>query len=200
MAPRLGLSALAVFLLAGGLVVAGSGARGQALASSDELLSRLPTSVDPSTLPPITVGDDVVEFDHELADAEEMNAVVVTLARNLELENLALLRGDEEILVAVDHGDRLVEMRERMRASEVAGRVVVTRYEFDAIDVSLLVPFGAQTGLSLGLAGTGTMIEETRHADGNVIGQQSSPFDLVFAMRRATGDRWMNVAVLRPDG
>ena len=199
MAPRLGLTALAVVLVAGGFVVAGSGARGQALASSDELLSRLPTSVDPSTLPPITVGDDVAEFDHQLADAEEMNAVVVTLARNLELENLALLRRDDEILVAVDHGDRLDEMQERLRASEASGRVVVTRYEFDAIDVSLLVPFGAQTGLSLGLAGTGTMIEETRDADDNLLGQQSSPFDLVFAMRRATGDRWMNVAVLRTD-
>ena len=39
----------------------------------------------------------------------------MTLARNLELENQALLRRDGEILVAVDHGDRLVEMQERLR-------------------------------------------------------------------------------------
>ena len=173
---------------------------GQALASSDELMSRLPTSVDPSTLPPITVGGDVAEFDHQLADAEEMNAVVVTLARNLELENLALLRRDDEILAAVDHGDRLVEMQERLRASEASGRVVVTRYEFDTIDVSLLVPFGAQTGLSLGLAGTGTMIEETRDADGNVIGRAVVAVRPRVCHAAATGDRWMNVAVLRPDG
>ena len=51
-----------------------------------------------------------------------MNEVVVTLARNLELENQALLRRDESILVAVDHGDRLVEMQERLRAAATRGR------------------------------------------------------------------------------
>jgi Na+-translocating ferredoxin:NAD+ oxidoreductase RnfD subunit len=198
--PRVGAAALALVLVGGGIIAAGTPARGVTPGSSEEMLTRLPSTVDPSTLPPITVGADVAEFDHELASAADMSAVVVTLARNLELENEALLRGDEAILAAVDHGDRLVEMQDRMRQAIDAGRVVVTLYDFDAIDVSLLVPFGAQTGLSLGLAGTGTMIEETRDADGNVIGRQSSPFDLVFAMRRALGDRWMNVAVLQPDG
>ena len=73
---------------------------------------------------------------------------------------------------------------------------VLTHYEFEAIDVSLLVPFGQQTGLSLGLAGRGTMVTETVDADGAVISRESAPFDLTFAMRRATGARWMNVAVL----
>ena len=40
-----------------------------ALANADELLNRLPTNVDPATLPAITVGEDVVDFDHELAGA-----------------------------------------------------------------------------------------------------------------------------------
>jgi hypothetical protein len=155
--------------------------------------------VDPDTLPPITVGSDVAEFDHQLADAAEMNAVVVTLARNLELENQALLERDEELLAAVDHGDRLVEMQERLRAASSSGTTIVTHYRFDRIDVSLLVPFGAQTGLSLGLAGRGTLVEETRDAEGDLIGSEASPFDLVFAMRRALGDQWMNVAVLPGD-
>jgi len=199
-AARLGLTAVALVLVGGTIVVAGAPARGTALASSGELLSRVPTTVDPATLPPITVGPDVIEFDHELSDAPEMNAVVVTLARNLELENQALLQRDETILEAVDHGDRLVEMQERLRAASTSGTTVLTHYQFDDIDVSLLVPFGAQTGLSLGLAGRGTMTEETRDADGEVIDRTSSTFDLIFAMRRATGDRWMNVAVLPGDG
>ena len=95
-----------------------------------------------------------------------MQEVLVTLARNLELENQALLRRDEAILVAVDHGDRLVEMQSRLRGCGATGKTVITHYEFDTIDVSLLVPFGAQTGLSLGLAGRGTMIDETRDAHG----------------------------------
>jgi len=188
-----------VVVIGGGIVAAGAPARGQALGNADELLNRLPTNVDPATLPAITVAEDVVDFDHELA-GPGMNEVVVTLARNLELENQALLRRDEAILVAVDHGDRLVEMQERLQAAETSGTTVLIHYQFDEISVSLIEPFGAQTGLSLGLAGRGTMITETLDADGDSIGRESSPFDLTFAMRRATGDRWLNVAVLPRDG
>jgi Na+-translocating ferredoxin:NAD+ oxidoreductase RnfD subunit len=193
---RLGVAALAVLVIGGSIVAAGAPARSPALANAGDLLNGLPTNVDPATLPAITVGTDVVDYDHELAGAG-MNEVVVTLARNLELENQALLQRDGEILVAVDHGDRLIEMQERLRAASTSGTTVLTHYQFDAIDVSLLVPFGAQTGLSLGLAGRGTMTTERRDAAGGLI--ESSPFDLTFAMRRATGDRWMNVAVLPGD-
>ena len=195
---RVGAAALAVLALGVGIVVAGAPARGVALANG-EALNGLPTNVDASTLPPVTVAADVADFDHELAGAG-INDVVVTLARNLELENQALLRRDEEILVAVDHGDRLVEMRERLQAAEASGTTVLTHYAFDEIDVALIEPFGVQTGLVLGLSGRGTMTEETRDADGNVVSEDSAPFDLTFAMRRATGDRWMNVGVLPPDG
>jgi Na+-translocating ferredoxin:NAD+ oxidoreductase RnfD subunit len=198
-ATRLGVAALAVLVLGGSIVAAGAPARGPALANADELLNGLPTNVDPATLPAITVGTDVVDFDHELA-GPGMNEVVVTLARNLDLENEALLRRDGSILVAVDHGDRLVEMQERLRTASTSRTTVLTHYQFDTIDVSLLVPFGVQSGLSLGLAGRGTMVTETRDADGGLIGRESSPFDLTFAMRRATGDRWMNVAVLQGNG
>jgi Na+-translocating ferredoxin:NAD+ oxidoreductase RnfD subunit len=196
---RLGVAGLVVLVIGSSIVAAGAPARGPALANSDELLNGVPTNVDPATLPAITVGTDVVDFDHELA-GPGMNEVVVTLARNLDLENQALVQRDGEILVAVDHGDRLVEMQERLRTASISGTTVLTHYQVDAIDVSLLVPFGAQTGLSLGLAGRGTMTTETRDADGGLIERESSPFDLTFAMRRATGDRWMNVAVLKGDG
>jgi Na+-translocating ferredoxin:NAD+ oxidoreductase RnfD subunit len=190
------VSAITVVAVLGtGIVLAGAPARGAAPGSDEELLSRLPTTVDPATLPVITVGDDVVDYDHELA-GEGINAVVVTLARNLELENQALLRESDAILVEVDHGDRLDEMRVLLAEAIDSDTTVVTRYEFDTIDVGLLVPFGAQTGLSLGLAGTGTMVTETVDDEGAVIGRESAPFDLTFAMRRATGERWMNVAVL----
>jgi Na+-translocating ferredoxin:NAD+ oxidoreductase RnfD subunit len=198
-AARLGVAALAILVIGGGIVAAGAPARGTAAVNADELLKGVPTNVDASTLPPITVTEDLADFDHTLA-GPGLNEVVVTLARNLELENQALLRRDEEILVAVDHGDRLDEMQERLRTASASGTTVLTHYEFDAIDASLLVPFGAQTGLSLGLAGRGTMVTETRDADGDLIDTKSSPFDLTFAMRRATGDRWMNVAVVDGEG
>jgi Na+-translocating ferredoxin:NAD+ oxidoreductase RnfD subunit len=196
-APRLALVALGVTVIGGAIVAAGTPARGVALGNTDEMLNRLPTAVDPSTLPPITIDDEVRDFDHELAGAE-MTGVLVTLARNLELENQALLDGDEELLEAIAHGDRLEEMRGRLRAAEASGETVLTHYDFDDIHVTLVVPFGEQTGLSVGLTGRGTMTEETRDADGNVIERQSSPFHQTFAMRRALRDRWMNVGVLPP--
>jgi hypothetical protein len=72
----------------------------------------------------------------------------------------------------------------------------VHHYHFDRVDVGLLVPFGAQTGLSLGLHGSGTVTSETFDAAGNLVNRESAPFDQTFAVRRATGARWLNVAVL----
>jgi len=162
--------------------------------SDRSALDGVPVRVDPATLPPITVSDDVISFDHELA-GPEMQAVVVTLAENLEFENEALRSGDPSILTAIDHGDRLDEMQSRV-AEVDSGPVVLTHYLFDAIDVSLLVPFGQQTGLSLGLAGTGTKVEETYDASGQLTDRAESPFEQTFAMRRATGDRWLLVGIL----
>ena len=192
---RTALGAIAVAAFGAAIFVAGTPARGVAIGDASELIDRIPTAVDPATLPEITVDPDVVDFDHELA-GPGMAEVVVTLARNLEIENHALLHRDDAVLAAVDHGDRLDEMRSRLEAADATGTTVVTHYAFDAIDVFLIEPFGAQTGLSLGLRGTGTMTAETHDATGTVVGRESEPFDLTFAMRRATGARWMNVAVL----
>jgi hypothetical protein len=38
--------------------------------------------------------------------------------------------------------------------------------------------------------------EETYDAGGVLLSQEESPFQTTFVMRRATGDRWMNIAVL----
>jgi hypothetical protein len=62
--------------------------------------------------------------------------------------------------------------------------------------MSLIEPFGVQTGLSLGLAGNGTMTEETYDASGTLLERHEAPFAKTFVMRRALGDRWLNVAVL----
>lgn len=120
-ATRAGLMGLAL-LASGALVVAaGTPARGVAPIDVDRALMDLPTAIDPSTLPPISVAQEVIDFDHELA-GRGIEPVVVTLAENLELENLALLRRDEGLLAAVSHGDRLDEMVERLRESVATGR------------------------------------------------------------------------------
>ena len=53
--------------------------------------------------------------------------------------------------------------------------------------------------LSLGLTARGTLVRETYQA-GTLERTSEEPFDLTFAVRRATGARWLNVGVLPPAG
>jgi Na+-translocating ferredoxin:NAD+ oxidoreductase RnfD subunit len=189
-------AAVVVLGLGAGIVLAGTPARGQVFASSSEILGRLPTQVDPGTLPAVTIGQDVTDFDPTLAGAG-LNAVVVTLAQNLELENQALVRRDGSILTAVDHGDRLLEMQQRLQSLPAIGPATVSHYRFDTIHATLLIPFGKQDGFSIGLQTKGTVVQQPVDTSGAVTGDATvSPFDLTFAVRRATGDRWLTVAVL----
>jgi Na+-translocating ferredoxin:NAD+ oxidoreductase RnfD subunit len=194
-AVRVGLIVAAVFVIGAGIVAAGTPARGLISPDATEVLDRLPYQVDPATFPTITVAQDVADWDHEIA-GPGAREIVLTLAENLELENQALLRADESILPAVDHGDRLTEMQGRLQDSVATGTTVIARYRFDALDMSLLEPFGKQTGLSLALDARGTITEETYDAAGTLLAREMSPLALRFVMRRATGDRWLNVAVL----
>jgi hypothetical protein len=90
-------------------------------------------------------------------------------------------------------------MTGRLRDSAATGTTVVERYQIDDVNVTLLVPFGRQDGLSLGLESRGTVTHETYDASGDLQTRESSPFAKTFAIRRATGGRWLNVAVLPPN-
>jgi Na+-translocating ferredoxin:NAD+ oxidoreductase RnfD subunit len=193
---RAGLTVAAVLVLGVAVVAAGAPARGLVVPDATEMLSGVPHAVDPATLPAITVAQDVADFDHAIADAAP--EILVTLAQNLELENRALLRADGSLLAAVDHGDRLKEMQGRLQAAATSGQTTIAHYRFDAVHVVLIVPFGVQTGISLGFQAQGTVTEETYDAGGAVQARQTSSFSLTFAVRRATGGRWLNVAVLPP--
>ena len=196
-AARVGLIGAAVLAVGAGIVVAGTPARGAGVPDVAEILNRVPHHIDLSTFPTISVGQDVLDFDHAMAGpaAQEL---VLTLAENLELENQALLRADGSILAAVDHGDRLLEMQDRLRSSVTTGTIVIAHYRIDTVTMSLLVPFGRQDGLSIGLDSRGTVTTETYNASGSLQSRQTSPFELTFALRRATGGRWLNVAALQP--
>ncbi len=196
-AVRVALLAGAIVVVGSGIVAAGSPARGIVAPDAADILGRVPHDVDPATFPSITVQQDVADWNHEIA-GPGVRELVLTLAENLELERQALRRADPEILEAVDHGDRLDEMRARLEEAEATGTTVVERYQIDDVDVTLLVPFGRQDGLSLGLDSRGTVTTETYDADGRLQAQETSPFAEMFVLRRATGGRWLNVAVLPP--
>lgn len=197
LARRATAAILAVAVAGVAIVAAGSPARGTVLPDGVEALNRPAPVIDPATLPPITIDPEVIEYDHELA-GDGMHEIVAALAQNLALESRALLERDELLLAAVDHGDRLDEMRERLQEAEATGTTTVERYAFDAIHVTLLIPFGQQSGLSLGLTGRGTVVTEQYGADGVLADSETTPFERTFAMRQATGSRWMLVAVLPP--
>jgi hypothetical protein len=188
--------AATILVIGVGVVAAGTSAR-RVLADpeTDAVLGRVPHDVDPSTFPTIFVEQGVLDWNHEISGAGAQQ-IVLTLAENLELENRALLRDDETILNVVDHGDRLDDMRTRLHLAEVTGTTVIQRYQIDHVRVTLLVPFGRQDGLSLGLESRGTVTEETYDAAGHLQSRVSSPLATTFVVRRATGARWLNVAEL----
>jgi Na+-translocating ferredoxin:NAD+ oxidoreductase RnfD subunit len=191
---REGTIGVALLVVGLGIVAAGTPARGVVVPGADDILGRVPHDIDPSTLPAISVGQEVLDWNHEIS-GPEVQEIVLTLAENLELENQALRRVDPTILPAVDHGDRLDEMQGRIRDAAATGTAVVERYQIDEVNVVLLVPFGQQTSLSLGLDARGTMTEET-YDRGRLTGRASSPFAKTFVVRQVTGGRWLNVAVL----
>jgi hypothetical protein len=194
-AVRVGLVVAAVLVVGVGIVAAGTPARGIVVPDSSEVLDRVPIDVDPGTFPAIRVERDVADFDPEMP-GPKAQGLVLTLAENLELENQALLRADASILVAVDHGDRLIEMQGRLRDAIASGTTTVRHYQIDDVRLSLLIPFGMQTGLSMGLDSRGTVIEETYDAAGALQARTEAPFAQTFVLRRATGARWLNVAML----
>ena len=196
-AGRVALIVAAVFVLGIGVFTVGTPARAIAVPDVAAVLSRAPQQVDPATFPTISVDQDVGDFDLTLLGPGAQQ-LMLTLSENLTLEGEALRRGDESILTAVDHGDRLVEMQDRLRKAAETGTTTIEAYDFDDVTMSLVVPFGRQTGLSVGLDSRGTVTEETYDASGALLSRTTSPFAKMFVIRRATGGRWLNVAVLPP--
>ena len=93
----MGLIGAAVVAVGVGIVAAGSPARGVVVPEAAEVLGRVAHDVDPATFPTISVEQDVVDWNHEIAGPGRQE-IVLTLAENLELENQALLRADATIL------------------------------------------------------------------------------------------------------
>ena len=162
---------------------------------TSDILGRALEEVDPSTLPAITIDQGVLDWNHEIA-GKGAEAIVLTLVENLEVENQALRRSDASLLTAVDHGDRLDAMQKRLADATASGSTVIQRYQIETVNVTLLVPFGKQDGLSLGLQSRGIATTETYDAGGHLQQRASSPFATTFVVRRATGGRWLNVAEL----
>lgn len=192
---RLALIATVAVIAGIGGITAGRSASGAFADESTDVLNRVPHNIDPATFPTITIDQGVLDWNHSI-EGSGARDVVLAMAENLEVETQALLQKDLTLLTAVDHGDRLDAMRAQLTDAEATGTTVVRRYLFDKVHVTLVVPFGRQDGLSLGLQSYGTVTVETYDSSGHVISRESSEFATTFVLRRATGARWLNVAEL----
>lgn len=184
-----------VSLLGISIVAAGAPARTSSQLSSADLLSEIALEIDPDTLPHVSIDDEVPAWNSDLAGPGAQD-LAVTLAENLEIENQALLRADKALLTAVDHGDRLNEMQQRVDDAISTGRTVLAHHTFDSLHLSAILPFGSQGGLTMGLQANGTLEEVTYDASGNQSARATSHFSLTFVMRQVTGERWLIVATL----
>ena len=186
---------LATVLVVGALAVGARSAQGILASEPENLIGRLATRIDPATFPSIRVDQAVIDWNHEI-NVEGARSIVLTLAENLALESQAALDGDAKLLEAIAHGDRLEAMQARLRDAELTGQTVTDTYDIDDVHVTLLVPFGRQDGLSLGMVATGTRLTEVRDVSGTVVSRRTEQFETMWAMRRATGSRWLIVAEL----
>jgi hypothetical protein len=185
-----------VAVVSAGVVAAGTPARTAVAHDTTEPLNAAAYQINPDTLPPITVSQSVQDWDSQTASSASQ--LMLILSQNLAVEDQALMRADPSLLTAVDHGDRLDEMRARVKEAVATGTCVIDVYKFDSMHVTLIVPFGVQSGLSLGYDARGTVTHETYDLAGKLLSTQSSPFAGTFAIRQATGARWLNVAMLPP--
>lgn len=192
---RLVPAAFSLTVLMLGIIFVGAPARG--VAPTDVSMLEVDASrIDPGTFPAIAVDHSVTDWDPTLTDSA-IREILINLAQNLEIEDQALLHSDASLLSEVDHGDRLAEMDHRIRLGGETTQI--EHYQPDSVEVTLLRPFGRQDGLSLGLKTRGVLTSETYDTSGSLQSRSTSPFFLTFVVRRATGARWLNVAVLPPE-
>ena len=123
------------------------------------------------------VGSLVSEVDPQLADEGQRAAFSDALMLGLAVEEEAVRARNAELLVAVDHGSRLAELR-----SAIAANAPPSHYEFSEARL-YVVRAGGQGGLVVAVEANGTVTKVGATAKTTV----------VFGVRRYRNDRWLIV-------
>jgi hypothetical protein len=178
-------------LLPVGIVAAGMPARGQAAALPGIGALGLDLKIDPSTLPPVTVGREAAGLK---GDAGTAATLAVALAENLAIEKEAMLRADTSLLRAADDGERLVAMERKIEAAATAGRFEVADHRFDSLRLEVVFTDGPQGGATLGLEAAGTVRRVAYDAARAELDRAEAPFRSQFVLRQGAGGRWVILA------
>jgi hypothetical protein len=157
--------------------------------------STVVAALDPAALPATTADPAAIELFGDLADPARAEAIALTFLWDLEVEAEAFRRGDAELLRAVAHGSRLIELLDRLERRSDSRRPVTT-YSFDSLRL-VVVRLGGQSGPLLGVEGTGRENRTILDGQGNVVSSVAKPFKEVFALRPLGDQRWL-IAGTRP--
>ena len=179
--------------------IVAAGARRAASSSRrpTDVLGRVPHDVNPATFPTISVEQDVLDWNHEISGAGRARDRADPGREPRAREPGAAPRGRRRSSPAVDHGDRLDEMRDRLQNAAASGTTVVEQLpdrRRERHPARPVRPAGRPEPRPA--QSRGTVTTETYDAAGHLQARTSSPFATTFVVRRATGGRWLNVAVL----
>ncbi|MFN0029923.1 MAG: hypothetical protein ACKV2O_22445 [Acidimicrobiales bacterium] len=192
---------VAVGLLAVGLVLAGAPARhafppvgpanvinrAATLAALD-----LSPAVDLLPLPTISFDPSVHGFDASLVQ-DGGAAVARSLQLNLAVEAEAQQRNDAELLVVVDHGARLAELRRTIDTAERTGRRTVPEHRISTMRLHV-VRLGGQAGSLLAVDTEGSVLRNELDPDGTVISTSREQASWRFVLRPAGDEgQWLIV-------
>jgi hypothetical protein len=147
--------------------------------------------VDTAALPQVTAESRVYDL---MGDDADPVAVCTELVRVLEIEAIALLARNDELLTGVNHGVRLEELRQRIAAAGENGAVLTESYAFASMHLDVVRGEG-QGNVSIGVIATGTVTEHRTEAGGSSSVVATASFERTFALRPGAGGRWFLVAV-----
>ena len=145
-------------------------------------------SVDPATLPTVTIDDQVAGSSAELATQQGAQVLAAALAFNLAVEAEAIRSGDEGLLLAVDHGARLEELQALSPPSARPRRAdLPVRHAAPVDRLSRWIPERPNAGLTA----TGTLTNVTYSADGEPVSVTEEQIDMTFSLRKFPSGRWL---------
>lgn len=188
----------ALGLLGATIVVAGLPARPSNASTAPVVEAEL-EAVDLDHLPALTIDPRVSGFGRNLETEQGARELVEFFAHVLSVEGQSILDGDPDLLAAVDHGDRLTEFEELVADSISTGRRTIPSYTFDALELTVVFPQGAQSSANAGIVAEGTIEWTTYGADDEILERRADPLTVTFTLRPIPGGGWQLTDTIDPD-
>jgi hypothetical protein len=195
------VAAAVVALTATGVVVAGVPNREHDTLEADRSVvvaaeRQVAGEFDRTDAPPpaLVIRPAVAGLSQDLATQGGARGLIEALYFNLDVEAEAIATGDAGLLVAVDHGQRLIDMT--ARAGTRGEPRTVVHYVFDAVELDVAFPGGFQSGPHAAVAVVGTATHTVLGADGAIVDEHKFPVEVTFTMRQTPTGEWLTTGTL----